>query len=507
MTSNRAQQMSPPAYPFTPVINLDILALIMTFVEKRQDLLSFMHTCRALYTAGIQPLLRLATDISTSKLQSFHTFMFAHSPASFAALRHLHFVDYPRVAPEHVKNLASLLERSLHLEELKIPSCVLDADPRIPLSISSYKALVSLDLWPGQSSEAESMLSRLHSPLKDLDVSFAHIEQDPVSLLSRFRDTLETACLVNVTTMRTDFSYVKLTKLVLYCTLPQLSILTSAFPNLRTLEIEDDHDSSEPMGGIVAQLGAVRMQNIAFQGTHRSWTSLRSVSTDVDSLYAMGLRNQIDELNILGFLPNAPPFGYAWFHSSLDSLQPKELTVWLHDEDINEEYICGLFAARMDQLVRLGVTMGADGHGRYEDALVMLFRAIEHLDISILDLCLNVGDVARGRQASDQESDPSTQPMTALLDGLARTIGDLLDRHADTMRSLEVFICTVASSGRRWYASFYKEANEDDIGGQKLKQYKASEGGSPEPEVTARPQEYLQGYSTDKGLVEYTNLE
>lgn len=133
----------------TAALNFDILALIMEYVETRRDLLTVMSTCCALYTAGIQPLVRLHLCLRVSNIQSFHTFMISHDPASFAALHHLHFFAMYPFSKVQSALVSDLLTRGgTRLQRLEVGcDCHQLGDYRIFQAIASLTNLRRLKLW------------------------------------------------------------------------------------------------------------------------------------------------------------------------------------------------------------------------------------------------------------------------------------------------------------------------------------------------------------------------
>ncbi|KAJ3552456.1 hypothetical protein NM688_g4142 [Phlebia brevispora] len=404
---------SPP--PLVPALNLDIFAFMMTFVERRGDLLSLMRTCRALYAAGIQPLIRLDTDIPASKLRSFHTFMLAHSPASFVALRRFVLEDGPAFMAEDDEYLASLMERSVRLEELRLPSHVLDTNLKIALAIASLDCLVSLRFNIGGS--VFSIQNKIPSRY-----SLAH------------------------------FSYPKLTVLELIrCSLPRLNILMSAFPNLQALTLEDRDDIPEDIFVLTPEQELVRAQNIAFQRNGRHWKSLRSLTTDTWCLFAIGLQNEIDVLEITTSLPGDRLFDLPWYLPSIGSLQAKEFRLSLNDYDVeswfDEEDFQSVFGTGMDKLVRLTVTVNFEQYYGHEEILNVLFEALEHLNLSILELNLRM---STGRS---RYGELRPHPAAGFLGKLAPNMDRLRRRAVGAVNSLDVVVCTIGTTRKAWLAS------------------------------------------------------
>ncbi|KAJ3552458.1 hypothetical protein NM688_g4140 [Phlebia brevispora] len=497
MLSDAIPVLQQDTHSFMSTLNLDVFTVLMTFIRERKDLLSLMSTCHALYVAGVQHLIRLSTDcIPGLKLRSFHTFMLSHSPASFAALRRFSLKDDLEPAPEDVGYLTSLLKRSVRLEDLRLPSSVLNADSNLPLVVASLKSLVSLH-FVSTSPAVESTLLLLHSPLKALNVSFSDHEQDPIPFLAEFQHTLEKASLTHVNIMHPDFGFTKLTELeLIHCILPRLSVLMVAFPNLTALTLLDQGDGTVVVLAHAIRQQVVRPQNIAFQANGHHWKSLRSLTTNTFYLYTLGLQRKLDVLKITDPMLGDPDYQFRRFLPSIVPLQPREISLSLHDHDfapgVHEDHFRKIFAVGMDRLVRLEVSFGFDMFSGYAENLNMLFGAIEGLNLSIFELSLWV----RTTRWPSGRNRKRRHPTEEFLEELSQNVDTLYRRAVRAVRTLDVVVCTVKpshqpSTRKTWVASeegdnkVYREFNAS----------KAGEGECTETVITVTRDDYSIAYT------------
>lgn len=258
-----------------------------------------MYTCRTLYNAGIQPLVRLHFSITERNIHSFYDFMLAHSPGSFLAL---HWCDLRKYQVTHRSGIplaVELLQRAVNIRALYLPYGIMSEDNSVAQAVSSLTRLEDLSIYGPANGATDYVLANLQSPIAEICIFFAEEDaRDVVLPFRNFRTTLEQMTLSNVRFSSMEFTYPRIVFLELQnCDRPPLSILATAFPNVETLVLETKEYRWEEIED-TEQLEDLRNQNLAYQEGRMCWTSLRAVTADLVALYAMGLKNPLQFLEI-----------------------------------------------------------------------------------------------------------------------------------------------------------------------------------------------------------------
>ncbi|KAJ3542540.1 hypothetical protein NM688_g5960 [Phlebia brevispora] len=374
-------------------LNVYILSRIMTFISRRKDLLAVMHSCRDLYGAGIQPLVRLVGPIDECNLPSFHEFMIKFAPASFKAFRHLDIiVRQGQLSSTLVRMLIDLLERGTALEELKVSyGTYLNRRNALLEAIASLTTLTSLSFCDNVPDEASHfVLSNSRSPLREVRASY--FDGDPVeavSLLANFLYTLEKASLTCVRLEDVGLCYPNLTHLeLLLCMRPILSVLMKTFPNLQHLDLgaPTSRRGTDPVRR--QEMAALRAANIQFQQhTCASWDSLRFLTTDTASLSMLGLKMKIDSLYVDS--PVKDKLDVSWLGDGLSLLLPKALHLTCMDDP---SLLSSLFEVTMGSLDRLYLTVLFGRYSEYKTSLDTLVSGLACVDTKVLELYIGFHD-------------------------------------------------------------------------------------------------------------------
>lgn len=351
------------------VLNLDVLCRILLFVDTHRDLLATMMTCHALYNAGIQPLVQLPIKIYAHTIHLFHDFMLAHSHLTFLVFRELR-VEYELEIPscEDTYLILELLERGTKLKQLELPSAIFDTK-EIGEAVVCLTELQELALEGPCYYSISRILTRLHSPLTNIDIVFENHGEDededvdvdvtytknPVLLLANFQTTLERASITSSQFFSEDVCYPKLLDLDLQLSGgPSLSVLATAFPNLKTLSIGIKTEMEH------AELTILRHQNVIFQDGRKCWESLISVHADSVALYAMGLKHTLKSVTIPP-LRKLTPVHLSFLRAVISTTKTKALSLHLQETPgILSEVLCDVGNPLIFLELKLQIRWGVD---------------------------------------------------------------------------------------------------------------------------------------------------
>lgn len=356
------------ATPGTITLNHDVLTSIVQSIGNRTDLFQIMRTCRFLYDAGVQPLVKdRAGMLSHRDLRSFHEFMVNHAPVSFEAFRRLNlFLSHPSSVDDSIR-VKDLLERGkTHLEILYLPpdntSAVHENILQPLASLRNLRYFSSIDFAPEL---REYVLPRLKSPLTEILLCLED-DEDPFPLLANFTSTLQEANIAGIFASSAPSCFPKLTTLYLTSpSPPNLSLIAPAFPNVEELHVRDEVYETD-----AAFLEASRKANVEFQRGHSCWPSLNSVEIRPNALHAMGLHTtKVESLEIRWIDIGMGSEDMPWFLFSLEGMRPEHLIIALVDDDALVE----CFSRGCDDLIELDLTVLFLRGEDFEEALVSLY--------------------------------------------------------------------------------------------------------------------------------------
>ncbi|KAF7792565.1 hypothetical protein EIP86_003659 [Pleurotus ostreatoroseus] len=343
-------------------LDFDSLASVMPYVTEKSTLYALMRTCRRLYREGIIHMVewRAWKDALTpADLRSFHEFMTRRAPASFNALHMLDVssFDFRILSSDESRLLEDLVKRGApHLIALDYPDL---GDPyETPESLlwtfSSFSNLRSLKHFHQRSETLiYDILTSLHSPLTEIDVWLDEV--DVVQLFSNFASTLQSIKIAGGLAETTNVCYRNVTKLeAREMTLPNLDVLSTVFPSLDNLSWDDDSKYLYLYDEAWDELQERMEQNADFQAYHCVWASLKILRSNPMSLYALGLKHEVEEVVVHDDLYDIDDLE-TLIHASLAPLQPGYLDVGLEaDEDL---IVTGLRAVS-GKLARLKLMVG-----------------------------------------------------------------------------------------------------------------------------------------------------
>lgn len=277
-------------------LNYDVLVLLLSQLDKMQDLLSLMTTCHDLRAAGIPYLFRPRLEMcSDTKLKSLCRFLLADAPNRLSLLKQLAVQTYPDDA-ETVKLYLEVLQRAPHLEDIEIWCGLPSIDSRIQRAVSNLTTLHTITIRNLLYHEA-ALLKTMKSPVRKVDISFQYYDQpvDPVWLLEKFAPTLQTLRVVLGYQQRdtTTVVYPCMHTLVAEsCLFEKTGPLIKAYPNLQDLTIFSYRDEES-----MDQVAADRRVNQQAQ-REQSWGPMERLSGDVLMLYRLGLCCTVRRLEI-----------------------------------------------------------------------------------------------------------------------------------------------------------------------------------------------------------------
>ncbi|KAF7795833.1 hypothetical protein EIP86_007000 [Pleurotus ostreatoroseus] len=430
------------------VLNLDIFSHIMTFVEHQKDLISAMLTCRSLYNAGIQPLVRLPLMLTEYNIRSFHDFMLSHSPASFLAFRSLDFMWVEEL--DDVPLVVELLQRAPKLRRLDLPGEVFYGNDTAVEVVASLTKLEELELIGAENEHSDVILNRLQCPLAKIRITFRD-DRDPIRQLANFSSTLERADVAGVTFFDTAPCYSKLVDLQFTrCERPSLSLLATAFPNLQTLKIDTQESLQHGLGNI-EELEELRRRAIAFQEGHKCWEHLKSVTADIVALYAIGLKNSLRSLEVETIFGKLRPPVASCLRTVLSTTDTHTLSLSLPDTPgvLFEPFKDGLVRPLATLEINLSFFSKVDHEKTLLTAVLPpqneFFQGFASIDAVILRLKFDVVDTAAWFPGDDEEVElhPAYDFLTHLSEDYRRLVG----RVAASIRSVALICLDIEGMG------------------------------------------------------------
>lgn len=187
-----AGRHSPP-----DALNLDVIREIISFMGNKDDLFAVMCTCRGVYPEAIKRIAQIwGSSLGRDELQSFHDFVTRdrNAPNSYTGLHELcvHWAGITAAEAGLVEKL--VLGGSQNLTRLSLPDMdEIDAQGSFTSAVASLKKLKYLTASSDSSGALRSILSRLKSPIAEMNLSLSagHDDDDPVLYLDNFASTLQ----------------------------------------------------------------------------------------------------------------------------------------------------------------------------------------------------------------------------------------------------------------------------------------------------------------------------
>ncbi|KAF7791018.1 hypothetical protein EIP86_001977 [Pleurotus ostreatoroseus] len=346
-------------------LGFDSLTALFPHIYEREDLISYISTCRDLYTAGVPHLLRFPCTIQEDNLRDFYTFLKSKAPSSFLGLRDLTCNletltdNSARLRPIQVEMLSEILKEARSLTALAFDAPLLLQDETIPFSIGSMASLRILEIGGAYNDQVGSVFSRLQSPLEEVGPVIVPDKADPLSVLSKWQQSLKEVRVLNALCLSSQHRFTNVTVLNLDpCSVPLLCVLVPAFPKLGHLTISSA-DSFFHNGEDFMRLHAA---NVQYQRDHPTqvW-SLKSFSTDITTLHILGLQCTIPCVTISDFCP--PQYSEQFrghLQSSIAPFKPLEVTlIGFSDPPADAQGLADIFVIDkgMDTVKRLNLSI------------------------------------------------------------------------------------------------------------------------------------------------------
>ena len=304
-----------------PLINIDILHNVIRYADL-STVLQLAETCHEFNIECAQYLLREDVVLDGEQaVESFITFLTASGRRDYSRRRLPFCTDMElSVGPspsQHIKSALAGLFIRIGLEASQFTSltlhhsnALLAPDSPLPKAVAALTTLEELRL-SGYGSCCAGMLSNIQSRLLAVrlarDVSTLgepslndpphNPFNDPLNLLHRSQETLESMAVTVPIMLRQGFCYPNLVELRICCPgwLPLTWTYICAFPRLTDLAFR--------FGGEFTQEHAPTMfacsqWNIAEQHRLGTWSSLRRVRGSLEDLFLLGLTCAIPELTM-----------------------------------------------------------------------------------------------------------------------------------------------------------------------------------------------------------------
>ncbi|KAI0698690.1 hypothetical protein C8Q76DRAFT_244351 [Earliella scabrosa] len=327
----------------------DILLVLLEHLPQ-SDVSLMMKTSKALYAAGLRPLLRHGVTLKNEALlTSFCQFILRDVSTRAPLVRKL-YVNYtiesnydeddidedededdedadnesedPPAPSQGLRLLISVLSSTSKLEDLSMDSCeeFLQREKGLFKAITALKSLRRLQLASIEE-RAAALVDEVKSSLVEIDL-FCHSEEadesnNPVPIVKRHAGTLEKLSASYVQLDDLDTQFPKLRALALRVISDfQTATLRQAFPNLKYLELSRLHygDADE-----------LRTENQEGAGLE-PWEHLEHLCGDLDALYGLALSpTQVRRVDVLDVSGSEQELGKL--HTLLAETSPSRL--WL----------------------------------------------------------------------------------------------------------------------------------------------------------------------------------
>ncbi len=338
-------------------LNLDVLISIMSVFARPETkaLISMMHTCRALYSAGVPCLLQWDVTLwRDEQLESFYRFIFSGKEPRFHYLRNLGVYLHKLRSP---KLLAEILQHASRLEELSLQDCqVLDEDPQIARAIASLPNIKQLVLRGSKKTDtALYMFGQMQPSLVKLSLAppyGSYLYEDDIRMLSSIGSLQE----LNIrnpkfTSAGLKFPQLRALELSDCRNAPLVKPLVLSFPNLRVLKVSIQWMHWDQMLNPIAT-ERHREKNKQAQLSH-SWKDLDFVLGSDRDLYLMALTCKIHCLEVTSVKSGGAPKLSAVLADS----RPTDLRLTMDTETFGIECLKEILGQGLEQLTHLSLSI------------------------------------------------------------------------------------------------------------------------------------------------------
>ncbi|EIW62398.1 uncharacterized protein TRAVEDRAFT_27712 [Trametes versicolor FP-101664 SS1] len=359
-----------------PLLNLDVLLMVMSFSEDIHTISRLMRASRELYTQGPKYLLRDAVYLeNASHILSFVAFMLADHPHRLPLLDSLYIhiglfsaadadvlekfliacgplLGVKRLVIKHAEEffksspgLASAFGLLRHVQHLVV-SEVGQHTSVFLRDLQSSLVSADLEMIPhndGASSDDNDEGDDDEGDEEEVDEderlrkALTENHRNPILLLHNSQETLKTldarSCGTTPDFTRSDQyeeCYPTIQKLTLTANeLPNTLYYARAFPNVHTLTLRIDPSQLEILGDDLEDFDNFRESNMfdftEYEGP--KWTALKAVHGALTDHFLLGLSCPVEQLHIDG-----PYMNTMMFHAVLATTRPKY--VYFHAFDV-----------------------------------------------------------------------------------------------------------------------------------------------------------------------------
>ncbi|KAL4251065.1 hypothetical protein ABKN59_006214 [Abortiporus biennis] len=294
-------------------LNLDVMALFMSFLERRPDVLAVIKTCRVLHSMGIRYLLAIPFCFDDTgqfkralQTQAFLEYIIKY-PERRRYIKEIIFHGSYRGFTSHRDIFKIAWQDCDNLEKLEIlsiedlypnasPSCF----PSHSISLLHLREL-HIDCHEPHTS---TMINNLHAPLQSLilclDEGENIISGNVPKLLQNFTSTLEDLHISfgqwYSTPRYPPIRFPRVHSLSLqYNDIEDIGSIVLAFPNVTSLRILKDDDDYNDMK-IIRTYNLDSMREIEDSGN--GWKQLEEVSGEILPLFAVGLSYKVSFMDV-----------------------------------------------------------------------------------------------------------------------------------------------------------------------------------------------------------------
>ena len=415
--------------PYTPTLSWDLFYYIMRFFDRKADLSLLMRTCKTLYDLGLPPLAHecdLATSELPGALDSFCDFMLGDpgKPLLMRSLTLPPFMDdLDNGGLERAVNrCARVIAEARHLKHLRVHSieAFLECSQwRMHTAIVSLEELKSVIFIEGGRLTSR-LISEMRSSPTHITIDILHDPDavfEPISLLSRFRETLTTVQYSNsrpilagpsgityphVTTLDLEGPFLTRTGALVI----SLENLSTVFPAVNRLLLDLPASPPPPVVENIRDMTLGRRQR-----SRVTWDPLLRLTCSLLWAYALAFKCVVKYWHG-AFLRGASDI--FWLHTVLDDMRPVHLDLAFHAAYLREHHIgLHLFKGPSPSVTHLHINLIVDPvEEEFEWLIATMSRRetfvfegppgdLKHVPLKVFSICFEVKAVAHTLEEED----------------------------------------------------------------------------------------------------------
>ena len=346
-------------------LNCDVLTLLVDILDDRKTLLSFMHTCRFTYAAGIQKLLSLPVSLSYKRdFASFCDFVLGHAEVRPSLIREISIDDASQVSTEHLlRRFLQVLELARNLQKFTMACGDNLSEAAIAGALASNTSIKSVTI-ASPNANTIAALRRWVSPVERAEVSldesslggnenFKPALLDPTWVFASVRPTLQEITTHWAQSFSTGPSFPATKTLNVHSYYPvAMGDVARAFPNLSRLHVafEQGFDAEE--------LERERGRNSTIE---ERWESLDYVGGDIGSVFVLALACRVKHLDLT--VPRRCHNPETLIATILEATRPPQLTMRFAVRSADLDHMPASLRAASASVTHLDITYHVPSSG------------------------------------------------------------------------------------------------------------------------------------------------